>query len=210
VERIGDVIPVVLGGIKPIETEYKGILFRSRLEARWAVFMDFLLVRWYYEHEGFELSDGSKYLPDFFLPDVGAYIEVKPQRDDYCWSLDVAAQKCAEVAAGTHCRVFLACGMPPVHMLREDVDNMLAYFPDSLETGTFDLSYQFCHCPKCGRVGVEFRGRGERVCRDYSTWSTRWTEPRAPGGCGAVSRCFNGDDKRYSVALGLAEAHRFW
>lgn len=34
-ERLGDFMGNV---IKPIETKYDGYLFRSRLEARWAVF----------------------------------------------------------------------------------------------------------------------------------------------------------------------------
>ena len=56
--------------IKAIETEYKGYKFRSRLEARWAVFFDEIGVRWEYEPEGFTLSDGTMYLPDFLLHDV--------------------------------------------------------------------------------------------------------------------------------------------
>lgn len=51
--------------IKPIETIYKGYRFRSRLEARWAVFFDALGVEWEYEPEGFNLPSGRKYLPDF-------------------------------------------------------------------------------------------------------------------------------------------------
>lgn len=56
--------------IKAIETEYKGYRFRSRLEARWAVFFDACGVRWEYEPEGFDLGDGLYYLPDFLLHDV--------------------------------------------------------------------------------------------------------------------------------------------
>lgn len=56
-----------LGQIKTIETQYKGYRFRSRLEARWAVFLDAIGWRWEYEPEGFELSDGTRYLPDFLL-----------------------------------------------------------------------------------------------------------------------------------------------
>ena len=50
---------------KPIETEYNGYLFRSRLEARWAVFFDALGVDYEYEPEGFKLPSGDCYLPDF-------------------------------------------------------------------------------------------------------------------------------------------------
>lgn len=63
--------------IKPIETVYKGYRFRSRLEARWAVFFDALKIEWEYEPEGFELADGTRYLPDFYLPGFQAYIEIK-------------------------------------------------------------------------------------------------------------------------------------
>jgi hypothetical protein len=62
--------------IKAIETEYKGYLFRSRLEARWGVFFDSLGIKWQYETEGYEI-DTYRYLPDFFLPDLGAFVEVK-------------------------------------------------------------------------------------------------------------------------------------
>lgn len=50
--------------IKPIETHYKGYRFRSRLEARWAVFFETLGCDWEYEPEGFDLH-GLWYLPDF-------------------------------------------------------------------------------------------------------------------------------------------------
>lgn len=43
--------------IKAIETSYKGYRFRSRLEARWAVFFDALGIEWEYEKEGYELPN---------------------------------------------------------------------------------------------------------------------------------------------------------
>jgi len=63
---------------KAIDTQYKGHLFRSRLEARWAVYFDAINVNWTYESEGYELSNGQRYLPDFYFPDYGFYGEVKP------------------------------------------------------------------------------------------------------------------------------------
>lgn len=66
--------------IKAIETEYKGYRFRSRLEARWAVFFDALEVKWEYETEGYE-KDGVKYLPDFYLPESRMFAEIKPYAD---------------------------------------------------------------------------------------------------------------------------------
>ncbi len=64
--------------IKAIETQYKGYRFRSRLEARWAVFFDALGVKWEYEKEGYDLADAGWYLPDFWLPELNVFFEVKP------------------------------------------------------------------------------------------------------------------------------------
>lgn len=64
--------------LKAIDTEFDGHLFRSRLEARWAVF--FKLMGWNYEYEieGFQLPSG-RYLPDFYFPDAECWAEVKPR-----------------------------------------------------------------------------------------------------------------------------------
>lgn len=63
--------------MKAIDTIYNGYRFRSRLEARWAVFFDELGWQYTYEAEGFELPSG-RYLPDFYLPAENAFIEIKP------------------------------------------------------------------------------------------------------------------------------------
>jgi hypothetical protein len=63
--------------LKPIQTKYKGHFFRSRLEARWAVFFDELGLEWYYELEGYDLGGGLYYLPDFYLPELKCWVEIK-------------------------------------------------------------------------------------------------------------------------------------
>lgn len=63
--------------MKAINTLYKGNYFRSRTEARWAVYFDALGVRWEYEKEGYDLGDGRYYLPDFWFPKHKMYGEVK-------------------------------------------------------------------------------------------------------------------------------------
>lgn len=63
--------------MKAIPTEYDGVTFRSRLEARWAMFLDESNIPWKYEWEGYDL-DGYKYLPDFYLPKRDAFLEIKP------------------------------------------------------------------------------------------------------------------------------------
>ena len=77
--------------MKAIETKYKEYRFRSRLEARWAVFFDSLALQWEYEKEGFDL-DGAWYLPDFWLPHWSMFIEVKPEKDRASLTLDAIAK----------------------------------------------------------------------------------------------------------------------
>ena len=68
--------------IRAIETRYNGYMFRSRLEARWAVFFDSLAMHYEYEMEGFIVGKGEWYLPDFWLPDLGLWVETKPYETD--------------------------------------------------------------------------------------------------------------------------------
>lgn len=82
--------------IQAIETRYKGYRFRSRLEARWAVFFDELGVPWRYEPEGYLIGwpkhskdcapesaectcdqPRGRYLPDFYLSNTKTWVEVK-------------------------------------------------------------------------------------------------------------------------------------
>ncbi|MGF7146319.1 hypothetical protein HNQ56_004786 [Anaerotaenia torta] len=74
--------------LKVIQTYYNGYLFRSRLEARWAVFFDACGVEYEYEPEGYDLGNGMMYLPDFLLHGVDGrssgdlYVEVKGRMND--------------------------------------------------------------------------------------------------------------------------------
>ncbi len=68
-------------GVGAIPTAYRGYTFRSRLEARWAVFFDALGLAWEYEREGYR--DGTTwYLPDFWLPSLELFWEVKGTVND--------------------------------------------------------------------------------------------------------------------------------
>jgi hypothetical protein len=51
--------------LKAIETRYDGCLFRSRREARWAVFFNEARIPWEYEPQGYDLGEAGWYLPDF-------------------------------------------------------------------------------------------------------------------------------------------------
>lgn len=104
--------------IRPIETRYKGRRFRSRLEARWAVFFDHLDIPWEYEPEGFHTEDGP-YLPDFRLWGR-VWAEVKPDEGltfAKHASLELIAampwaRKCEELAYGFGMDVLVCIGEP--------------------------------------------------------------------------------------------------
>jgi hypothetical protein len=69
---------IALGGPipPPLETAWAGRLFRSRVEARWAVFFDALGLPYDYEKDAYALPSGN-YWPDFFLPGIDSFIEIK-------------------------------------------------------------------------------------------------------------------------------------
>ena len=65
--------------MQAIETIYNDYRFRSRLEARWAIFFDALGVEYTYEPEGYDLGENGYYLPDFWLPKLKLWVEIKPE-----------------------------------------------------------------------------------------------------------------------------------
>jgi len=88
--------------IQAIETDYAGYRFRSRLEARWAVFFDTIGLDWRYEPEGFRVDTPTgkiKYLPDFWLGS-GHWGEVKGYLDlaslNRLYSLAVGMSNCGK------------------------------------------------------------------------------------------------------------------
>ena len=62
--------------IKAIPTIYKNHTFRSRMEARWALFFDSLGVEWIYEPDVYDLGSGEKYFPDFYFPKYDFFAEI--------------------------------------------------------------------------------------------------------------------------------------
>jgi hypothetical protein len=76
-------VPGEAGGVTTVwkarPTTYKGVAMRSRLEARFAAFLDAEGFEWIYEPRAYA-GDGGQYLPDFVLPqtEYPAYVEVKP------------------------------------------------------------------------------------------------------------------------------------
>lgn len=69
--------------IKAIPTTYKGIEYRSKLEAKVAMFLTLGQISFEYEPERLGNENGEEYNPDFYLPDTDDWIEVKGKREGY-------------------------------------------------------------------------------------------------------------------------------
>jgi hypothetical protein len=140
--------------LRALPTSYQGYEFRSRTEARWAVFLDALSIRWEYERQGF-IVGGIRYLPDFYLPELERYLEIKGSHPT-----PFEVEKCRWLAEGTGREVLLAIGEP--HPPQESGDSLLFFDID----GTQDHSYWFTVCTDCEYVDATFHGRAARLrCR---------------------------------------------
>lgn len=140
--------------LKAIETFYNGHLFRSRTEARWAVFFDTLGVAYRYEMEGYELF-GIRYLPDFWLPGQQCWFEVKGIEPD-----ESEREKAFRLAHASGRPVFIFWGgcEPP--------DGQWPHRDDASEVYDgrgWDNGQMWCDCGHCGAVGITFEGRAARL-----------------------------------------------
>lgn len=132
--------------MKAIETKYKGYRFRSRLEARWAVFFDTLGIEWEYEKEGYDLGEAGWYLPDFWLPEQKCWVEIKGQYPDKkeiakigkLWTPDAVA--------------YCAIGQPYIEKKLSIVSSYEIYPVD--DRGVHESNHAFILCPSCNNVDV--------------------------------------------------------
>lgn len=160
--------------IKAIETSYAGCRFRSRLEARWAVFFDHMQIPWEHEPEGFETPDG-RYLPDFrlLLQTGQAWFEVKP---DLAWPLTTRSARIDDIPeidprwhhVAETAPFFTAFGMPKVNRQiiesrlnnydgfpGSDFDSRLVRVWPSGEVNGFQF---FTRCDICDKTRITWAG----------------------------------------------------
>jgi len=116
--------------MKSINTYFNGDRFRSRLEARWALFLTEMGWVYDYEPEGFVLDNGTCYLPDFYISDLDTWIEVKPDLPT-----DEEIEKLRLLSAGfPNSFVMLANGLPANRAYRcwhngQEVSQMVYDYP---------------------------------------------------------------------------------
>lgn len=150
---------------KAIETRYKGYRFRSRLEARWAVFFDALAVAWEYEHEGFELGKAGRYLPDFWLPHLRMWVEIKPEKPPFNGSEWKKAEGLL-IAQGWPVCIFF--GVPTLDGGGVGLRNDIA---DSSGGLGYDDPVCWVRCDSCGLFTVALGdNRHEVVNNDWQPW----------------------------------------
>ena len=133
--------------MKAIETEYKGLRFRSRLEARHAVMLDALGIKYEYEREGYQLGNLS-YLPDLWLPELDIFIEVKGEIPDDD-SEDV--EKARQLTMATQKRVYVFSGQIPEDGNFDDV------LRPRLDGKTIH-GYKWGECPFCHFLAIQING----------------------------------------------------
>ena len=163
------------GEIKAIQTRYKGYHFRSRLEARWAVFFDALGIKWEYEKEGYDLGEHGWYLPDFWLPSFSIRGELK--RDVFIeikgsFPTQEEQDRCSHLAMKIHGSVFIFMGVPDC----EDGEGGLQfiYNPRGIDCNDGhivikefvweDNDMHFYQCKKCNNIKIEFREGNYMTC----------------------------------------------
>lgn len=158
--------------LKPaIGATYRGQRYRTRSEAKWAIVFTQLDIPFYYQPSHYRLASGT-YQPDFWLPSIESYVEVKPQ--------NVQDPRYTELGEMQGKRVFLvAADIPfiPQSWLESDIypalkDHIWLKWPD--EQGNFMLAreaqgrYNFVPIA----LASSARGNDRRILSAYLTAST--------------------------------------
>ena len=153
---------------RSLPTLYRGIQFRSRIEARWAVVFDFFDLQWEYEPEHYELPIGN-YLPDFWLQNQDCWVEIKGPHPT-----EMEEAKARGLARKSQKAVYIFCcgiptigpdGAPTLFQCNGDLwAHGYRYNPD----GSDEMGWMFGIKECCGAIGM---------VQDAQT-------PRIPCGCG--------------------------
>jgi hypothetical protein len=129
---------------KGLEAAYSGRIFRSRLEARWAILLDLLDINWDYEPSHYQVGPELYYLPDFYLPEHRLWLEVKGP---------------AFMDAGSMAKVIASVAGPNPLPLRESpysaADRLLVAGPIKPRTGTTAL-HTLITRTHAGKAGLSY------------------------------------------------------
>jgi hypothetical protein len=155
--------------IQALETRYNGVLYRSRIEARWALFFDTLRIPFEYERQGYDLGAAGWYLPDFWLPTQRCWFEVKgaePTREE--------GDKAAALSIATGFPVFVFFGGIPNPDVPSGGDSAYLY-----DRHGYDCCQTWQMCPACGTLGIRFGSYVERLpCACSTRFGEASPDPR--------------------------------
>lgn len=172
--------------IRAKPTLYKGVRFRSRLEARWAVFFDAIGREWIYEPSFPELSAIS-YQPDFLLDgglvQASSLVEVKSWPGEpgnwgkFAAYLNVAREdeRYPRVSEALNTRMTLLIGLPGVWQEGRLTDFGAAAIGWN-QGQSVDRLMEWAECDQCGTVGLWPEGYSDCCWRRVPDPGTRLYE----------------------------------
>ena len=144
-----------------IPVVYRDIQFRSTLEANWARTLDGLRIEWQYEPWLYRAPSGERYLPDFWLPAISTFIEVKGDHMQ-------RTHKTQQLAEGVRTNdIIVLIGFPPLRTSQSP------YSWESKLKWRDPLGYdtRLAQCPECS--GWQWMraqlSRYCRICRAFHT-----------------------------------------
>jgi hypothetical protein len=112
--------------IRAVPRRYAGVDFRSTLEADWAYTLDRLGMTWQYEPEAIMLPSGREYRPDFYLPELTTWLEVKGPHDE---RIELARELDRAVTHSSTCEN-VRWELPEGRIPRRALEAWLAALPD--------------------------------------------------------------------------------
>ena len=174
--------------IQAIETTYDGHKFRSRLEARWALYFNFIGIKWEFEREAFMLTivdDGVDkrvgYTPDFWLPDLRVWFEVKAEFGSYdvdvMWLYIAKAKAFCAAHQATICTSFGSPRDGEIVRLDPGVGVATATWARCSHCLAWDLGYDGVHERPCGHT-TERIGHSQAEGALLDATAYRFWEPK--------------------------------
>jgi hypothetical protein len=130
------------------DIEYNGNIHKSFTEIQWAYIFQQLGIQYLYEPRLYEFIDGSKYKPDFYLPDFDFFIETK------CGNLDMkAVHKASNLSRHTGKVVYIFDGIQTNKQAQDQSESAVR-----IDQNTIRFKYRWCECPTCHQLSIEHLG----------------------------------------------------
>ena len=150
--------------IAAIPTTYKGINFRSRLEARWAAFFD--LIGWRWEYEPLDLNG---WIPDFvLLGEEKVLVEIRPYFTFADWQKSEQLQKIDRAMVDKDVLLLNATAFPDP--IPGDSDEPFGYLHDSSGwAGSMDGDWTNA------KFTANFSPERDKTLYDFSSVEGSWT-----------------------------------